>query len=91
MKLLFAPIGILAGLVAGAVAQKAFDGVWRLFDDEEAPGPDHREVSYPKLVTALVVEGAVFRLVKGLVDHSVRRGFAQATGSWPGEEESERT
>lgn len=87
VKLLFSPIGILAGLAAGAAAQKAFDGIWSLFDDEEPPAPDHRAVSYPKLAAALVVEGAVFRLTKGLVDHAVRRGFAGATGSWPGEDE----
>jgi hypothetical protein len=38
---------------------------------------------------ALVIEGALFRLVKGLFDHASRRGFAKATGSWPGEEAPE--
>jgi hypothetical protein len=36
-----------------------------------------------------VIEGALFRVVKGLVDHASRRGFSKATGSWPGEEEPE--
>jgi hypothetical protein len=38
---------------------------------------------------ALVIEGALFRLVKSLSDHASRRGFAKATGSWPGEEAPE--
>lgn len=85
MKLLFAPIGIVAGLVAGFVAQKGFERLWAVFDDEDAPGPDQRDASYPKLIAALLVEGAIFRLTKGIVDHGVRGAFARATGRWPGE------
>lgn len=89
MKLVFAPIGIIAGLLAGLVAQKGFERLWAVFDDEEPPEPDQRDASYPKLIAALVVEGAVFRLTKGVVDHGVRTGFARMTGSWPGEESRE--
>jgi hypothetical protein len=89
MKLLFAPIGIIAGLLAGMVAQKGFDRLWAVFDDEEPPEPDQRGASYPKLIAALVVEGAVFRLTKGMVDHGVRGGFARMTGTWPGEKSRE--
>ena len=35
--------------------------------------PTTASVPYPKLIAALVVEGAVFRLTKGLVDHAVRK------------------
>jgi hypothetical protein len=89
MKLIFAPLGIVAGLIAGLIAQKGFERLWAVFDEEEAPEPDQRNASYPKLIAALLVEGAVFRLTKGLVDHGVRRGFAGLTGRWPGEESSE--
>ena len=85
MKLIFAPIGIVAGLLAGMVAQKGFDRLWAVFDDEEPPEPDERDASYPKLIAALLVEGAVFRLTKGVVDHGVRGAFARLTGTWPGE------
>ena len=34
---------------------------------------------------ALGIEGAIFRAVRGLVDHEARRGFQRMTGSWPGE------
>jgi Protein of unknown function (DUF4235) len=88
VKLIFAPIGIVAGLLAGLVAQKGFERLWSAFDEEEAPAPDQRDASFPKLIAALAVEGAVFRLTKGLVDHAVRSGFARTTGRWPGEEPS---
>jgi hypothetical protein len=89
MKLIFAPIGIVAGLLAGLIAQKGFDRLWAVFDEEEPPEPDQREIRYAKLIPALLIEGAVFRLTKGLVDHGVRGGFARLTGSWPGEERDE--
>ncbi len=87
MKLLFAPIGILAGLIAGFAAQKGFERLWAVFDEEDPPEAEDREVSYPKLVVALLLEGAIFRLVKGMVDRGARAGFASFTGNWPGEEE----
>ncbi len=90
MKVLFAPIGILAGLVAGFVAQKGFERIWAIVDDEQAPEVETREVSYPKLAIALLLEGAIFRLVKGMVDRGARVGFASMTGRWPGEEEAEQ-
>ncbi len=90
MKFLFAPIGILAGLAAGFAAQKGFETVWAIFDDQEAPEAEDREVSYPKLALALVLEGAIFRLVKGMVDRGARLGFASLTGSWPGEQDSSK-
>jgi hypothetical protein len=65
MKVLFAPIGMLAGLLAGFLAQKGFERVWSAIDDQEAPEPEDRRVSYSKLAAALVLEGAIFRLVKG--------------------------
>jgi Protein of unknown function (DUF4235) len=86
MKFLFMPINIAAGLLAGFLGKKIFERLWGLIDDEEPPTPEHREFSWPKLIAALAVEGAIYRLVKGLVDHGARRAFARGTGTWPGEE-----
>jgi hypothetical protein len=90
MKFLFLPFSIVAGLIAGSLSKKLFDGIWRLVDDEEAPEAEHKEISIPKLVLALVIEGAVFRAVRGLVDHGARRSFYNLTGSWPGDEAPEK-
>jgi len=38
---------------------------------------------------ALLVEGAIFRLVRGMADHGARHSFAKVTGTWPGEERPE--
>jgi hypothetical protein len=85
VKLVFAPFGILAGLLAGLIAQKGFERLWSIADDEDPPEPDQRDVRLPKLIAALALEGAIFRLSKGLVDRGARRGFSRATGHWPGD------
>ena len=38
------------------------------------------------LLAALAIEGAIFRLAKGLADRGARSGFASLTGSWPGDD-----
>jgi len=86
VKLVFAPVGIVTGLVAGVLARKGFERLWAVVDEEEPPDPAERDAPYAKLIPALLIEGAVFRLTKGLVDHGVRVGFARWTGKWPGEE-----
>ncbi len=85
-RVLFVPVSIAAGLIAGLLGRKLFEGAWRLIDDEEPPDAEHREIEWPKLIAALAIEGAIFRLIKGLVDHGARSYFQRATGAWPGEE-----
>ena len=85
MKFLFMPFSIMAGIIAGLIGKKIFDVVWGMIDEEEPPVAKHRDVDMTKLVMSLAVEGALFRLVKGMVDHESRRAFARATGRWPGE------
>ncbi len=88
-KLLFTPISIGSGLVAGIIGRKLFGLVWGLVDDEEAPKPEHRRVEPVKLVTALAIEGALFALIRGMVDHGSRHAYLRLTGEWPGDEEPE--
>jgi hypothetical protein len=89
VKIAYMPFGIVMSLLVGQVAKKIFDVIWGQIEDQEAPRPKHREIDLRKLALALLIEGALFRLVRGLVDHYARRGFAALTGSWPGEERPE--
>ena len=90
MKIVFTPVSVVLGLIAGIIGQKIFEKLWSVVDDQEPPSPEHREFSWPKLLAALLIEGAIFRLVKGITDHGARRAFAKATGTWPGEEAPEQ-
>jgi Protein of unknown function (DUF4235) len=86
MTLAFRPFGIVVGILAGVIGSKVFERLWALIDDEDAPEPKHREIAFGKLVLALVLQGAIFRLLRGLADHGTRHAFARVTGEWPGQE-----
>ena len=86
MKFLFLPISVLGGILAGLIGTKIFERLWKLVDDEEPPDAEHRDISYAKLALASVLEGAIFRLIRGFFDHGARHGFEKLTGAWPGEE-----
>jgi hypothetical protein len=90
MKLVFTPVSIGVGLLAGVVAKKIFNQIWGLFDDEEPPDSKHRDIDWPKLIIAAAIQGAIFRAMKEATDHASRRAFARTTGKWPGEERPER-
>ena len=90
-KLLFIPFSVVGGLIAGFLSKKLFDLAWGLVDEEEPREPEHREVPWAKLAAALALQGAIFRMVRGLADHGSRRGFYRLTGAWPGEERPEQT
>ena len=86
MKLLFAPISIVAGLLAGMVGKKIFEQVWSVIDDEDPPESEHRDASWGKVIAAGALQGAIFRATKEAVDRGARVAFANATGTWPGED-----
>jgi Protein of unknown function (DUF4235) len=85
-KFLFIPVSIIAGLLAGVVGKKLFNGLWGVIDDEEPPDSKHRDTSWGRLILAGAIQGAIFRVVKEATDHASRRAFHRTTGTWPGKE-----
>ncbi|HEY8465576.1 MAG TPA: DUF4235 domain-containing protein [Solirubrobacterales bacterium] len=88
-KVLFIPVSIVSGLLAGLIGKKAFEAIWGKIDDEEPPAPEHRDIDLRRMALALVIQGAIFTLVRGAVDHAMRVWFYGKTHRWPGEEEPE--
>ncbi len=86
MKLIFTPFSVILGFAAGMVGKALFERVWAAIDDEEPPDAKHREGSWPKLIVSAALQGAIFRVVKSLVDRGARTGFLNVTGTWPGDE-----
>jgi hypothetical protein len=84
-KLIFKPVGLLAGLISGLIGKKLFQRIWGAIDERQPPKPQQRLVPLGKLALALALEGALFRLVKGLAEHGSRQVFSRLTGSWPGD------
>ncbi|MGI8632542.1 MAG: DUF4235 domain-containing protein [Solirubrobacterales bacterium] len=89
MNLLFRPFTLLAGVLAGQVAQALFDFVWARIDDEEAPDPAHRYVSWKLLLIAAALRGIVYGVTREVVDRGSRQGFLAITGTWPGDTREE--
>ncbi len=88
-KVLFIPVSVGGGLLAGFVSKKIFDQIWGLIDEEEPPDSKHQDIRWGKLLIAAAVQGAIFRAMKEATDHYSRRAFYRTTGSWPGEKEPE--
>ena len=89
MTVLFRPFGLVTGLIAGLIARRIFEKSWASMADEEPPSPEHRDPGMKMLIVALLLEGAIFTLVRGLTDHGARVAFSRYTGAWPGKEEKE--
>jgi Protein of unknown function (DUF4235) len=85
MRLLYRPIGIVLGLMAGFLSKSVFNFIWSKIDDEEAPKPTIRDSSWPKVLIAAAVQGIVFQTVRAAVNRGGAEGFQYLTGVWPGE------
>jgi hypothetical protein len=90
-RILFAPLSISAGIVAGLISKWLFEFLWARIDTDEAPEPSHHETTWPKVLLSAAIAGAVFRLTRAATDRGARVAFYRATGHWPGEEERDET
>jgi hypothetical protein len=89
MKLIYKPIGLLLGLLAGALGRLVFGKVWGLIEDEEPPEPTTERATWPKVLLAAALQGVIFRTTKVAVDRAGAIGWRNLTGTWPGEKEPE--
>jgi hypothetical protein len=84
-RIFFAPLGMLGGLIAGLLGKRLFNMAWALVDENEPPQPGDREAAWRRVLLALLLQGAIFRASRGVMDRVMRKGFSYLTGSWPGE------
>ena len=89
MTLIYKPIAVVLGLIAGFLSKKIFDQVWGLIDEEEPPKPNTELASWPKVLAAAAVQGLTFRLTRAAIERAGAKAFAGVTGTWPGEKEPE--
>jgi len=89
MTLIYKPIAVALGLLAGFVGRKLFEQVWGVIDDEEPPKPNTQRATWAKVLGAAALEGLIFRAVRAAVERAGASGFHSLTGSWPGKKEPE--
>ena len=82
-KLLHLVVSVLAGVLAGAV----FKQVWKLVaHEDEAPRATDIRKGWREIVLASALQGAIFAVVRAVVDRGTAEGTRKLTGVWPGED-----
>jgi hypothetical protein len=87
-KILYRPWGLMASLVGGLVAGEIFQRVWKAAapgDREDPPKPLESEYRMRQVLIAAVVQGAIFYVVKAVINRGGARLFERWTGEWPGD------
>jgi hypothetical protein len=85
-KIAYRPVGLVSGLIGGALAGIIFKQIWRhVRGDDEAPGALESEYDFREILIAAAVQGAIFAVIKAAVDRGGARAFERWTGEWPGD------
>jgi len=85
MKVLYAPFGIVFGILGGLLGKRAFDFVWTKIDDEEPPEATTQQARWGKVIAAAALQGMIFKAARAITDRQGARSWYYLTGSWPGE------
>ena len=87
-KILYRPWGLVASLLGGLVAGQVFQQIWKRLDpgsSEDPPKPLQSEYRLRKILIAALVQGAIFSVVRALINRGGARLFERWTGEWPGD------
>ncbi|MFB7908339.1 DUF4235 domain-containing protein [Kitasatospora sp. NPDC056076] len=85
IRILYKPFGLLVGALGGVAAGAVFKRLWALLGHQDnAPTATDPDRSWTEVLTAAALQGAVFALVKAVVDRSGAAGTRRLTGTWPG-------
>ena len=87
IKVLYKPVSLLVSVLGGLLAGAIFKRVWKLAAGEnEAPTATDVQRGWPEILVAATLQGAIFALVKAVLDRSVAEGTRKLTGVWPGDD-----
>lgn len=85
-RILYKPLGAIFGALGGAAAGMVFKQLWKaIAHGERAPTATEAGRSWGVVLGAAAAQGAVFAVVKTVVDRAGATVFEKATGIWPGE------
>ena len=84
-KLFYRAISSGVAVLGGIVATTIFHRIWRASANEEAPSATDPRRSWPEILIAAAIDGAIFAVVKAALDRSIATAARGLTGTWPGE------
>ena len=87
-KILYRPWGLAVSLLGGLIAGEIFQQVWKQLDpdsSEDPPKPLESEYRLRKILVAAAIQGAIFTVVRALINRGGARVFERWTGEWPGD------
>ena len=83
-KVAYKPVGLLLGIAAGAIAGLVFKEVWKVASgDDDAPNATDEDRGWAEIIAAAALQGAIFAVVKALVDRGGATSVRKLTGTWP--------
>ncbi len=91
-KVLYKPLGMLVSVLGGVLAGAIFKQVWKVaFREDDAPKATDADRTWREVLLAAALQGAIFGLVKAVVDRGAAEGTRTVTGVWPGEEGQQKS
>jgi predicted metal-dependent enzyme (double-stranded beta helix superfamily) len=87
IKVLYKPVSLLVSVLGGMLAGAIFKKIWQLAaHEDEAPQATDAARSWPEILLAAALQGAIFAMVKAALERSTAAGTQKLTGTWPGED-----
>jgi Protein of unknown function (DUF4235) len=91
IKLLYKPVSLLVSVLGGVLAGAIFKKIWQLAaHEDEAPQATDAARSWPEILLAAALQGAVFATVRAVLDRGAAAGTRKLTGAWPGEDSQQQ-
>jgi hypothetical protein len=87
-KILYRPWGLMASMVGGIIAGQIFQQLWKHLapgDQDDPPKPLQSEYRLRQVLVAALVQGAIFSVVRAIINRGGARLFQRWTGEWPGD------
>jgi hypothetical protein len=84
LPLVYQPVGLVLGLVSGALAGRAFRAAWKAVRHEDnAPDPLDRDRGWAEILFAAALQGALFAVARSAADRTGAKAIEHSTGIWP--------
>jgi Protein of unknown function (DUF4235) len=84
IKLLYRPLGLGFSVAGGVLAGMLFKQIWKLVAGEkDAPKATEQDRTWREVLLAAALQGAIFGVVKAVVDRGGAKGVRRLTGTWP--------